>query len=138
MCTACAKVTQINAFRKKVVRQRNKTSPQLSISNMKVRDFLDTVLTAEQKATRLKKLRAKYRSFGMKIRRLKSRLKRSSAKLQNVADIGSEYALRGDTKALSKTLKMAYDKGTLSNKAGTIAFLQNLIENINKKPKGKG
>ena len=41
------------------------------------------------------------------------------------------------TQSLSKTLKIAYDKGLLSNKKNTLTFIQNLVENLNKKPKGK-
>ena len=73
----------------------------------------------------------------MEIRRLKLRLIRSSAKLKNITDMGTEHALRGDTKALSKTLKIAYDKGMLSDKGNTVQFVRNLINNMNKKTKGK-
>ena len=60
------------------------------------------------------------------------RLARNTAKLKKVTDIGSEHALRGDTKGLSKTLKIAYDRGLLSDKKNTLSFLQNMIENINR------
>ena len=132
MCTACEKVPQINAFRQQVLRHAEKKLKDRN--SAKVRDI---ALTTKQKSLRLKRLRVKYRSRGMEIRRLKMRLIRSSAKLKNIAEMGTEHALQVDTKALSKTLKIAYDKGMLSDKENTVQFVRNLIDNMNKKPKGK-
>ena len=94
-------------------------------------------MSKAQQLYRLKNLQRKYKLRCNEIRRLKVRLLRNTAKLKKVTDIGSECALRGDTKGTLKTLKIAYDCGLLSNKKSTVSFLRNMIENVNRKPKGK-
>ena len=127
MCTACETVPQIGALRLQVLRRA-----EFDFSKTKTKD---KSITMAQQLARLRNLRIKYRLRGNEIRRLKVWLTRN--KLKKVTDIGSEHALRGDTKGLSKTLKIAYDRGHLSDKKNTLSFLKNMIENINRKAKGK-
>ena len=134
-CVACEKVPSVNAFLKQVIR-RSKSKLAVKMTNSHKTQNIST-FTKHQRLDRLRRLRIKYKNRGDEIRRLKVRLIRSSAKLKKVTDLRTEYAMRGDTKGLSKTLKVAYDKGLLSNKKNTLTFIQNLVENLNKKPKGK-
>ena len=94
-------------------------------------------LTNGEKKVKLSKYRMLKKVTKRDVARLKIRLIRSRGKLQKLSDVGAEHALRGDTKGLSRTLKMAYDNGLLKNKEKTLNFTRNLIENMTKKDKGK-
>ena len=97
----------------------------------------DKYATKTHQLHRLKNLRQKYLFRGNKIGRLKVRLERNAAKVRKITDIGSEHAVKGDTKGLSRTLKIAFDTGLLSDKKNTLTFMRNMLKNINKKAKGK-
>ena len=106
MCTACETVPQIGAQQLQVLRRA-----EFDFSKTKTKD---KSITKAQQLAHLRNLRIKYRSRGNEIRRLKVWL--ATAKLKKVTDIGSEHARRGDTKGLSKTLNIAYDRSLLSDK----------------------
>ena len=96
-CVACEKVPSVNAFLKQVIR-RSKSKLAVKMTNSHKTQNIST-FTKHQQLDRLRRLRIKYKNRGDEIRRLKVRLIRSSAKLKKVTDLGTEYAMRGDTKS---------------------------------------
>eukprot|EP00112_Aurelia_sp_Birch-Aquarium-sp1_P010292 Seg2203.8 transcript_id=Seg2203.8/GoldUCD/mRNA.D3Y31 product="hypothetical protein" protein_id=Seg2203.8/GoldUCD/D3Y31 len=130
ICFECRKLPCVPSLRLRVLRKAK-------CKIRKVNRVNNSRLSNRERLSKLDAYRKAMCKQRVKVARATQKFLRLKGKLATYSDLMAEQGLRGDTAAMSNSLRMAHTKGQAEGRGKTAIFVKNIITNMQKKPKGK-